>query len=139
MTILRRERFAPSQTHTQKNQSMSEYCKLCGQRFSDARNLLSNRCTSNPAPNGRHVLFEGDKDGPFICVHCGQKYTSLRPLVTNRCMHNPNGRNHEAFDGDPNGPFRCKFCGREYRDIRTMVTNRCTKNPERGGCHSPAR
>ena len=33
---------------------MSEYCKLCGQRFSDARNLLSNRCTKNPERGGNH-------------------------------------------------------------------------------------
>lgn len=118
---------------------MSELCKYCGREYSNARDLLNNSCTLHPDGHGKHALFEGDKDGPFICLHCGQKYTALRPLVTNRCMHNPNGRNHEPFEGDPNGPFTCKYCGREYRDIRTMVTNRCTKNPERNGCHSPAR
>ncbi len=118
---------------------MSEYCKLCGQRFSDARNLLSNRCTSNPAPNGRHVLFEGDKDGPFICVHCGEKKSDLRNLVINRCTMNLNGTRHEPFEGNPNGPFVCKYCGHESRDMRNLVANRCIKNPERNGRHSPAR
>lgn len=96
---------------------MSEYCKLCGQKFSDARNLLNNRCTKNSIPNGKHVLFEGDKDGPFICVHCGEKKSDLRNLVTNRC----------------------KYCGHESRDIRNLVTNRCIKNSTRNGHHSPAR
>ena len=129
--------FQPN--HNQGEPTMSEYCKLCGEKYSNARSLLSNRCPKNPIPNGKHVLFEGDQEGPFLCVHCGEKYTSLRSLVTNRCMHNPNGQNHEPFEGNPNGPFVCKFCGSSYPILRNLVRNRCTKNPERGGCHSPAR
>ena len=126
---------------TGRDTIMSEYCKYCGEKYSDAKSLLSNSCSHHPSGprKGNHALFEGDKDGPFICIHCGQKYTSLQPLVTNRCLHNPDGRNHEAFEGNPHGPFRCKFCGHPYPDIRTMVTNRCTKNPEHGGNHRPAR
>ena len=98
-----------------------------------------NSCSKAPVRGGKHALFEGDKAGPFYCVHCGQKYTSLRNLLINTCIHNPNGRFHEAYDGDISGMFTCKFCGREYKDIRTMVQNSCMKNPTRGGKHSPAR
>ena len=45
---------------------MSEYCKLCGEHYSNAKSLLGNRCPKNPMPNGKHVLFEGDQDGPFF-------------------------------------------------------------------------
>ena len=76
---------------------MSEYCKYCGEKYSDAKSLLSNSCSHHPSGfrKGRHALFEGDKDGPFRCKFCGSSYPSLRTLVTNRCTKNPErGGNH---------------------------------------------
>jgi predicted nucleic acid-binding Zn-ribbon protein len=44
---------------------MSEYCKYCGEKYSDAKSLLLNSCSHHPSGfrKGRHALFEGDKNG----------------------------------------------------------------------------
>ena len=57
---------------------MSEYCKYCGQPYADARSLLNSYCSKHPDGRGKHALFEGDKAGPYVCVHCGEEKRDLR-------------------------------------------------------------
>ena len=61
---------------------MSEYCKYCGQKYTDARTLLSCSCSKHPDGRGKHALFEGDKEGPFDIAAVSEKYRYNGTLKT---------------------------------------------------------
>jgi DNA-directed RNA polymerase subunit RPC12/RpoP len=63
------------------------YCKHCGQKFSDVRNLTSNSCSKSPSK--KHELFEGSEQSEYYCVHCGQKFSDIRNLTSNSCSKSP--------------------------------------------------
>lgn len=72
---------------------MSVYCKLCGEEFSNLRDLVNNSCRNHPngAWNGNHQAFEGSNTEYFYCKLCGEEFSSLHDLVNNTCRNHPNG------------------------------------------------
>ena len=81
---------------------MSVYCKLCGEEFSNLRDLVNNSCRNHPngAWNGNHQIYEGSHTNPFCCKFCGEEFSSLHDLVNNTCRNHPNGgynRKHEPL------------------------------------------
>lgn len=104
--------------------SAAVYCKLCGQKYYDARTLLRNTCPRNHG--GKHVLFEGDAAQKWICENCGLTYTSLKDLTRNTCPHG-NGATHVPYRGGIRTQYTCRWCGKKYSDLRTMTRNTVRK------------
>lgn len=113
------------------------YCKLCGQKYPDAKTLLRNRCPHNEDGKGKHVLFEGAEADKYICENCGMTYTSLKDLTRNTCPHG-NGAAHVPYRGGISAEYTCRWCGRKYKNLKDMTRTSCPKHPERKGNHRPA-
>jgi len=75
------------------------FCKWCGMRFPDARNLLMNNCQKNP--NGhmghKHELYEGSEKQQYICKFCGRTFRTIGDMSVNlNCNQSPHpNRRHE--------------------------------------------
>ena len=115
----------------------SVYCKLCGQKYADAKTLLRNRCPHNDGGKGKHVLFEGKEAEKYICENCGMTYTSLKDLTRNTCPHG-NGTAHVPYRGGICAQYTCRWCGRKYKNLKDMTRNSCPKHPDGKGNHRPS-
>ena len=113
----------------------SVYCKLCGQKYPDAKTLLRNRCPHNDG--GKHVLFEGEAADKYICENCGMTYTSLKDLTRNTCPHG-NGTAHVPYRGGICAQYTCRWCGRKYKNLKDMTRTSCPKHPDGKGNHRPS-
>lgn len=69
------------------------YCEYCGTKFSDVKNLTSNRCSKHPEgiSKGYHKLYEGSEKLKYTCKYCGTKFSDLKNLTYNSCSKHPNG------------------------------------------------
>ncbi len=116
--------------------SASVYCKLCGQKYPDAKTLLRNRCPHNDGGKGKHVLFEGEAADKYICENCGLTYTSLKDLTRNTCPHG-NGAAHVPYRGGVQSAYICRYCGKQYKSLKDMTRNSCPKAPKAKSAHRP--
>lgn len=114
----------------------SVYCKLCGQKYPDAKTLLRNRCPHNDGGKGKHILFEGEAADKYICENCGLIYTSLKDLTRNTCPHG-NGAAHVPYRGGIKSEYTCRWCGRKFKNLKDMTRNSCHKRPDGKGNHRP--
>lgn len=110
-------------------------CRLCGQKYPDAKTLLLNTCPRNHG--GRHVLFEGEEADKFVCENCGITYSSLKDLTRNTCPHG-NGAAHVPYRGGIRFEYICRWCGRKYKSLKDMTRNSCPKHPNGKGNHRPS-
>ena len=110
------------------------YCKLCGQKYPDAKTLLRNRCPHNDGGKGKHVLFEGETADKYICENCGMTYTSLKDLTRNTCPHG-NGAAHVPYRSGICAQYTCRWCGRKYKNLKDMTRTSCPKHPDKKGNH----
>ena len=71
------------------------YCKNCGRKYSDARNLTASTCSRHPnGPNkGKHQLYEGCEKKTYTCKYCGRTYSNLMTLTASTCSRHPDGPN----------------------------------------------
>ena len=113
------------------------YCKLCGQKYADAKTLLRNRCPHNDGGKGKHVLFEGEAADKYICENCGMTYTSLKDLTRNTCPHG-NGAAHVPYRSGICAQYTCRWCGRKYKNLKDMTRTSCPKHPDGKGNHRPS-
>lgn len=131
--LLSETTFVLASPATTKNSSAM--CKLCGQKYPDAKTLLRNRCPHNDG--GKHVLFEGEAADKYICENCGMTYTSLKDLTRNTCPHE-NGAAHVPYRGGISAEYTCRWCGRKYKNLKDMTRTSCPKHPKKKGNHRPA-
>lgn len=109
-------------------------CKLCGQKYQNAKTLLRNVYPHNNG--GSHVLFEGKEADNYICENCGASYSSLKDLTRNRCPHEE-GMCHVPYRNGVCHQYTCRWCGRIYVSLKDMTRNSCTKHPLVKGTHRP--
>lgn len=71
-------------------------CKWCGYEASNISSLTAGNCARNPAPRGKHELYEGSKKQRYSCKHCGYSTSSIASLTAGICARHPTkGRHHE--------------------------------------------
>ncbi len=112
------------------------YCKLCGQKYPDAKTLLRNRCPRNDGGKGKHEVFLGGEMTTYVCKNCGQTYSSLKDLTRNSCPHG-NGSQHVPYSGGVQSAYICRYCGKQYKNLKDMTRNSCPKAPKAKGTHRP--
>lgn len=77
----------------------SVYCKWCGMKFADVRNLIINTCQKNPAgyTGHKHELYEGTEKTQYVCKFCGRIFRTIGDMGVNlNCTNSPHAnRRHE--------------------------------------------
>lgn len=129
----------PSRTPSDAaKQTSAAYCKRCGQKYTDAKTLLRNRCPHGSGGQGKHVLFEGEEADKYICENCGTTYTSLKDLARNTCPHGTESLPvHSPYRGGIQAQYTCRWCGSKYTSLKDMTRNSCPKRPAGRGTHRP--
>lgn len=126
--------FSQSRAGVDTTLSAPAQCKLCGQKYPDAKTLLRNSCPNGQG--GKHIVFAGSYAEKYICENCGKTYMSLRDLTRNKCSHE-NGARHVPYAVGIRAQYACRWCGIKYKSLKEMTRNLCSKHPDGRGTHRP--